>query len=179
MLSKNIRAYRQAKGLSQEELAAKINVVRQTVSKWEKGLSVPDAEMLIVLAEVFEVPVAALLGEEHPTEEALALQSLADKLEALNGQFARREEKARTTKRRIFGVLICVAVILFLCEIVPLVYCLLDAGATLSSGESIGIIGGADGPTAIFVTSTLVNLPAILVTALILVAAAIGFYKTK
>ena len=52
MLSENLKNLRKAKGLSQEELAIKLNVVRQTVSKWEKGLSVPDSEMLIRLAEV-------------------------------------------------------------------------------------------------------------------------------
>ena len=41
MLSENIRAARKAKGLSQQELALKLNVVRQTVSKWEQNLSVP------------------------------------------------------------------------------------------------------------------------------------------
>ena len=46
MLSDNIKTLRKSKGLTQEELANRINVVRQTVSKWEKGYSVPDAEML-------------------------------------------------------------------------------------------------------------------------------------
>ena len=49
MLSENIKRLRKAKGLSQEELAVKLNVVRQTVSKWEQGLSVPDADLLIKL----------------------------------------------------------------------------------------------------------------------------------
>lgn len=60
MLSENIRNYRKAKGLSQEELASKLNVVRQTVSKWEKGLSVPDSELLIVLAEALDVSLVGL-----------------------------------------------------------------------------------------------------------------------
>lgn len=77
MLSENIRNYRKAKGLSQEELASKLNVVRQTVSKWEKGLSVPDSELLIVLAEALDVSVAELLGETAAYEEAPTLQSLA------------------------------------------------------------------------------------------------------
>ena len=47
MLNENIRALRKSKGLSQQELAIKLNVVRQTISKWEQGLSVPDSEMLI------------------------------------------------------------------------------------------------------------------------------------
>ena len=63
MLNENIKALRKSKGLSQEELAVRLNVVRQTVSKWEQGLSVPDAAMLISIAEVFEAPVSTLLGE--------------------------------------------------------------------------------------------------------------------
>ena len=47
MLNENIKAIRKSKGLSQQELAIKLNVVRQTVSKWEQGLSVPDSDMLI------------------------------------------------------------------------------------------------------------------------------------
>ena len=63
MLKDNIKTIRKSKGLSQEELAIKLNVVRQTISKWEQGLSVPDAEMLINISEVFEIPVSEILGE--------------------------------------------------------------------------------------------------------------------
>ena len=63
MLNENIRAIRKSKGLSQQELAVKLNVVRQTVSKWETGLSVPDSDMLLVLSAVLETPVSTLLGE--------------------------------------------------------------------------------------------------------------------
>ena len=55
MLGENIRALRKARGLSQQELAERLHVVRQTVSKWEQGLSVPDADMLVRLAECLEV----------------------------------------------------------------------------------------------------------------------------
>ena len=57
MLGENIRALRKARGLSQQELAERLHVVRQTVSKWEQGLSVPDADMLVRLAECLEVSV--------------------------------------------------------------------------------------------------------------------------
>ena len=63
MLSENIKAARKSKGLSQEELAVKLNIVRQTLSKWERGLSVPDSDMLIAISEALEIPVSALLGE--------------------------------------------------------------------------------------------------------------------
>ena len=41
----------------------KLNVVRQTVSKWEQGLSVPDADLLIAISEILETPVGTMLGE--------------------------------------------------------------------------------------------------------------------
>ena len=70
MLCENIKAARKSKGLSQEELAIKIHVVRQTVSKWEKGLSVPDADMLIVLSDALDVPVSMLLGSGAPEAQS-------------------------------------------------------------------------------------------------------------
>ena len=63
MLNENIRNLRKSKGLTQEELAIKLNVVRQTISKWEKGLSVPDSSMIISLAEELDTSVSTLLGE--------------------------------------------------------------------------------------------------------------------
>ena len=63
MLKENIKAIRKSKGLSQQELAVKLNVVRQTVSKWEQGLSVPDSDLLIAISEALGTPVSTLLGE--------------------------------------------------------------------------------------------------------------------
>ena len=70
MLSENIRSIRESRGLSQEELAIKLNVVRQTVSKWERGLSVPDSDMLISISEVLDASVGTLLGEGVSEPEA-------------------------------------------------------------------------------------------------------------
>ena len=105
MLNENIQALRKSKGLSQEELALKLNVVRQTVSKWERGLSVPDAEMLVAIGEVLDTPVSTLLGETVPASEPEGLQALSEKLEVLNVQFARAQE----SKRRALHVL-CIAI---------------------------------------------------------------------
>ena len=71
MLSEKLKQLRRAKDLSQENLALKLNVVRQTVSKWEKGLSVPDADMLLRLAETLDVPVSRLLSEPINTTEGI------------------------------------------------------------------------------------------------------------
>lgn len=94
MLNENIRNLRKAKGLSQEELALKLNVVRQTISKWEKGLSVPDSSMLVLLAEEMNTSVSTLLGETVQ-EECLNegnLKNISEKLEVINLQLAKRSE---------------------------------------------------------------------------------------
>ena len=70
MLNETIKALRKSKGLSQQELAVKVNVVRQTISKWEQGLSVPDSDLLIDLSEALETPVSTLLGENVAESEA-------------------------------------------------------------------------------------------------------------
>ena len=77
MLKDNIRFFRKSKGLSQEELAVKLNVVRQTISKWEKGLSVPDSEMLLHISEILEIPVSTLIGENIENKTEVLKESLS------------------------------------------------------------------------------------------------------
>ena len=98
MLNENLKTLRKAKGMSQEELAVRLNVVRQTVSKWEKGLSVPDSEMIIRLAETLDTTVAVLLGETiMPPESEDTLSVIVNKLELINEQMARQAENRRRT----------------------------------------------------------------------------------
>ena len=87
MLNDNIKHLRKTKGLSQEELAIKLSVVRQTVSKWENGISVPDAEMLIKIAEVLDTTVNILLGEQVIIEEETELKVIASKFEEYCGSY--------------------------------------------------------------------------------------------
>lgn len=105
MLSENLRRARAASGLSQTELAARLNVVRQTVSKWETGLSVPDAELLIALAEALHTSVGALLGEAVAApEEEDRVRALSAQLEVVNAQLARQADAgAGHSARRIRG----------------------------------------------------------------------------
>lgn len=102
MLSENIQAARKSKGLSQQELAEKLNVVRQTVSKWERNLSVPDSDMLLAIARSLDTPVSALLGEPFSAPEAGDLAAIAAKLEVINLQLARRRESRRKVLRGLF-----------------------------------------------------------------------------
>ena len=96
MLNENIKALRKSKGLSQQELAVKVNVVRQTISKWEQGMSVPDSDLLIALSKALETPVSTLLGETVTESEADQVKALSEKLEIINLQFARRKAMRRS-----------------------------------------------------------------------------------
>lgn len=113
MLNENIKAIRKAKGLSQEELAIKLNVVRQTISKWENGLSVPDSDMLISISEIFETPVSALLGESIIEQEADDVKVIAEKLEVINLQLAKRKETRRKILHWAFITLCLLLVVTF------------------------------------------------------------------
>ena len=113
MLNENMKAIRKSKGLSQQELAIKLNVVRQTVSKWEQGLSVPDSDMLISISEVLETPVSTLLGETVIETEVDNLKAISEKLEVINLQLAQR----KTTKRKIVCWLL-----ISLCAIIILIF---------------------------------------------------------
>lgn len=110
MLSANIKAIRKSKGLSQEELAVKINVVRQTISKWEQGLSVPDSDMLISLSEALDTPVSVLLGEVVEQAEVNDLKVISEKLEIINLQLA-LNRNAKRKKRLVFFGLLAVVII--------------------------------------------------------------------
>ena len=92
MIGEKIRHFRKAKGIRQEELAVKLNVVRQTVSKWENGLSVPDADVLVQIAEILGVSVGQLLDVE--TDDAMAAD-LAEELSRANAQLAKRQQREK------------------------------------------------------------------------------------
>lgn len=105
MLSDNISQLRKQKGYSQETLAQQLNVVRQTVSKWEKGLSVPDAEMLQRLAELLEVPVSTLLDSQQPEPDRPdSTAEIARQLAILNEHFARQTAR----RKRIWKIVLWV-----------------------------------------------------------------------
>ena len=95
MLKDNLKILRKNKGLSQEELSIKLHVVRQTVSKWESGLSVPDAEMLMTISEILETPVSEILGESIEEKEKNDLKVISEKLEVINEQLAMKQKQKR------------------------------------------------------------------------------------
>ena len=136
MLSENIKTIRKSKGLSQEELAVKLHIVRQTLSKWEKGLSVPDADMLILLSEALETPVSTLLGENVAESEADGMKAISEKLEVVNAQLAHM----RTAKRNAAQWLL-----VSLCAAVAVVFAALIATGSPYLGWNYG-----DPETAVF-----------------------------
>lgn len=113
MLNENIKKLRKSKGLSQEELAIKLNVVRQTISKWENGLSVPDSSMLISLADELGTSVSILIGEDVQESGSNDLKTISEKLEVINLQLAKRSMVRVKTVRWILISICALMVMVF------------------------------------------------------------------
>ena len=109
MFNENLKTMRKAKGYTQEELAIKLNVVRQTVSKWEKGLSVPDADVLSKIADVLDTKVSILLGGTITDETDK--DSIAEQLAKISEQMAIRNRRSKKIWK-IAGVIFLVIVLL-------------------------------------------------------------------
>ena len=109
MFKENLKTLRKSKGLSQEELATRLNVVRQTISKWEKGLSVPDADLLIRISEILEVSVSELLGAK--IEKEAEIGAVAEQLSRINEQLAIRNRRSRRLWKIVAIVLIAFVVV--------------------------------------------------------------------
>ena len=116
MFGENLKTLRKQKGFSQEELAVRLHVVRQTVSKWEKNLSVPDADTLIRLAEILEVSVSELLGAKIENENTAS--DVAEQLSRINEQLAIRNRRSR----RIWKIVAIVLAVIVLINIFTAVF---------------------------------------------------------
>lgn len=175
MLGENLKRLRMNKGLSQEELAIKLNVVRQTVSKWEKGLSVPDSEMLILIADELDTTVNALLGTAEEAEVS-ELKAIAEKLELVNRQLAEKNERNRKIWHTLFIIIAAIAIVSLIIGITSFTHLI---AVNESIRNDISIIGGADGPTVIYLAKTHVDIGYFILCLIIAVAAGVGIYKTK
>lgn len=91
-----------------------MHVVRQTVSKWERGLSVPDSDSLIKLSEILHASVSVLLGENVDEVHKTELDKLSDKLEEINLQFFENKQKKITIYRNIFIAFDVLIVVVFI-----------------------------------------------------------------
>lgn len=108
MLGDNIKMIRKSKGFTQEELAVRLNVVRQTVSKWEKGFSVPDAEVLQKLADVLEVDIKQLLGAEVEVEKNNS--EIVEQLAKINEQLIIKNRRSRRIWKTV-GIILVVIIV--------------------------------------------------------------------
>ena len=118
MLKGNLKTQRKAKGLTQEELAIRLNVVRQTVSKWEKGQSVPDADLLIQMADIFEVSVSELLGTEMENNKEIG--DVAQQLSRINEKLAIMNRRARRIWKTI--AIVAGAIVILSMFLILLIY---------------------------------------------------------
>ena len=104
MFSENLKILRKQKGLTQEALAIKLHITRQTISKWEKGLSVPDAEQLVRLAEVLEVPITQLLGQK--VADTTNENEVAEYLAQIAKQLAIKNRRTKLIVKIVVGILV-------------------------------------------------------------------------
>ena len=109
MFGENLKTLRKQKGFSQEELATRLHVVRQTISKWEKNLSVPDADTLIRLAEILEVSVSELLGAK--IENGNTASDVAEQLSRINEQLAIKNRRSRRIWKIVAIILAAIVLI--------------------------------------------------------------------
>lgn len=141
MLHDNIKTIRKKRGLTQEELAIRLSVVRQTVSKWEKGLSVPDADLLQRMAEVLEVPVSELLGEEQKMEENR--NEIAEQLSRINEQLAIKNRRAKRLWR-VVGAALGLALLTMVITVV-LNFANPNNTTVMTFSEAVEVLENADG----------------------------------
>ena len=126
MFAENLKKIRKDKGYTQEILAEKLNVVRQTVSKWEKGLSLPDVDMLSKIANVLETDVNILLeGQITTTDQSEIVK-----------QLAKINEQLTIKNRRYKKIMKTIAIILLIIVIFGILLVILNIGTFISISNS-------------------------------------------
>lgn len=125
MLNENIKKLRKQKGFTQEELASQVHVARQTVSKWEKGISVPDADTVTKLAEVFEVDVCDLLGTISVSDGNE--QAIVRELANINRQIAVRNRRTKI----LWSIIVIIGIGIILWGILGIAFGVVNYSAVL------------------------------------------------
>ena len=148
MLNENLSRIRRERGLTQESLAIKLNVVRQTVSKWENGTAVPDADMLCRIADALDVSVAELLGSPE-REDKMDMTAIAKSLAEINEQLAVRNKRSNNVLKVILGVTIGLFLLIAIVIVLNISTgtSVIDNNVTvqkIDSGESSGTTIGLD-----------------------------------
>lgn len=132
-MNENIKTIRKNKGMTQEEMASQLHVTRQTISKWEKGLSVPDADMLMRMAEILDVSVAELLGADRVEQQQM--DAVVEQLCRINEQLAIKNRRAR----KIWKAVIVAVVVLV---VIPLIIAIAGSVAFIASAPDEQAQGG-------------------------------------
>lgn len=133
MFNETLKTMRKAKGYTQEELAIKLNVVRQTVSKWEKGLSVPDADVLSKIADILETKVSILLGGTIPDEDNKDV--IAEQLAKISEQMSIKNKRSKIIWKIVGIILLSILVLNILLVIFGM-----SAGSSFSTESSTTVI---------------------------------------
>ena len=138
----NLRAFRKQKEFSQEYLAEKMNVSRQTISKWENGTAMPDLKKLTDLASLFDVSMDELLGTSAPDYKT----SVSDNAELENLKQIFDEYKAKNKKTTIiFGAVSTVLVVALIFTTVNLSNSIANLQSRVNSLPSGQVIYQNDG----------------------------------
>ncbi len=175
MLNDNIKRLRKEKGLSQEELAEKLNVVRQTVSKWENGLSAPDAEMLLNIADVLDTQISAILDTEVKCNNNSDLESIENELQILNTKI----EKQNKTHRKILATVFIIIFIISVFMLIRYIAVFINYKNFFNDiSTETAIIGGNNSPTNIIIINSTLRILFPVITSIISASSFLGIYKT-
>lgn len=104
-IGKKILALRRKLDLSQEQMAQELHVSRQTISKWESDLSLPDMKTVLLMSELYDVSVTELLGVEDSKDDSIT--QLYNQL-----HFVNKNLESAKKRRTIFDIVligICIA----------------------------------------------------------------------
>ena len=162
MIGDNIKKIRSEKGISQEELASRLNVVRQTLSKWERGISAPDSQMLIKIAEELGVTANELLYEPN-SEEAVTLVT----------ENSTTENTRKGPSPLLMGIFISLGSLSLLVLVYYVMVCI-SKMRVITNVSGGGIIGGADLPTLIYVLGNGRDIVALVLSLIVLICSVVG-----
>lgn len=179
--NEKLQELRKSRGLTQEELAEALFVSRTAISKWESGLSVPDAGMVIQITEVLDTTVNVLLGEEIPSpEEPDFIKTLAEKLEVLNEQYSKQDERRRKIWRMVFAVVLIVSSASLVRYFIffTSIYQMKNIVGT-SASTSVTAIGGSDVPAYMSIWYYLSVMKPVLISVLAAITSVVGLCRTR
>ncbi len=115
-LGERLYTLRKSKNLTQDDVAEKLNVTRQTVSKWETNQSTPDFDKIVPLCELFEIGVEELLTGKKPEEKPQNQDNLENHKETIVTKQEVKEKSAKIVSSSIF---IYIAAVAFLMIAIP------------------------------------------------------------